>query len=72
VEAISPGKTRRFIIGKIRSESGEVLEVAHGGGRDVFIEVPFPTESYTLFRKIINNKQKHPNLSGEKPLEKSE
>jgi len=53
VEAYSPGGVRSFKIDQIWSREGEKISVAHGGGQDVWINIPPGTDTYTLIRKKI-------------------
>jgi putative protease len=53
VEAIYPGGQILFKIEKIWSEEGQPLSIAHGGGQDVWINIPAEADIYTLIRKKI-------------------
>ena len=72
IEAVSPEETRKFLIRSIRSEDGEILDVAHGGGQDVYIDIPFAIEPYTLFRKFITVQQNNSNILKVKGVEEAE
>jgi len=60
MEVLSPSGTEIFRIEKISSIGGESLDVAHGGGIDVIINVPAITDEYSLIRKPIPNENKYP------------
>ena len=53
VEALSPGGVVSFKIKQIWSREGQKLGVAHGGGQDVWINIPAVADTYTLIRKKI-------------------
>jgi len=55
MEAISPSGTVEFEIKEISSPKGESLSVAHGGGKDVLINVPKEVDKYTLIRKPLSS-----------------
>ena len=53
MEAFSPSETVEFEIKEITSLNGEPLAIAHGGGNDVFINVPKALGKFTLIRKLL-------------------
>ena len=53
MEAFSPSETIEFKIKEITSLNGEPLAMAHGGGNDVFINVPKALGEFTLIRKPL-------------------
>jgi putative protease len=55
MEMLSPTGTFKFVIERIESVKGEALDVAHGGGIDVIINVPKMADEYTLIRKPIDS-----------------
>ncbi len=56
MEVLSPSGTEIFRIERISSISGDSLDVAHGGGIDVIINVPEGIGDYSLIRRPINNR----------------
>ena len=57
LEVISPKGTVEFEASEIYSEKHQPLEVAHGGGQDVFIKIPDGFSEYALIRKPVKNPQ---------------
>jgi len=53
MEAFSPAGTVKFEIEELTSINGEPLKIAHGGGSDVFINIPKTADAYTLIRKPL-------------------
>ena len=53
LEIISPQKTIQFRADEIMSTEGEQLEVAHGGGKDIFLKIPGKVEDFSLLRKPV-------------------
>ena len=54
LEVISPAGKEKFKIDKIISINGESLDIAHGGGIDVIINVTKIADEYSLIRKPRN------------------
>jgi putative protease len=55
LEVFSPQGKAKFKIVKIISIKGESLEVAHGGGNDVIINIPKIADEYSIIRKPLNS-----------------
>jgi putative protease len=55
LEVFSPAGKEKFKIDKIISIKGESLDVAHGGGIDVIINVPKMADEYSIIRKPLNS-----------------
>ena len=53
VEAVFPSGSICFTIDQILTVDGQAVEVAHGGGKDVFITVPDQVDEYSLIRKPV-------------------
>ena len=67
MEAFSPSGTIEFEVNEITSLEGEPLLVAHGGGKDVMINLPESADEYTLIRKplVRADQEKQVNISAE-------
>jgi putative protease len=55
IEAISPSVKRKFKIDRIHTPEGKSVDVAHGGGADVWINLPDGIDLLSLLRKPIEN-----------------
>jgi len=53
LELIDPNKTEKFKVKEILSESGEAVNIAHGGGKDVWINFKNSANKYSLIRKPV-------------------
>lgn len=51
LELVSPQQTRSFRVTQITDEEGNILNAAHGGGQDVWIDLPFTPSDYALLRR---------------------
>lgn len=54
VEALTTKGIFKFRIENILSAKNKPVDVAHGGGEDVYINIPHPVDEYTLIRRILN------------------
>lgn len=70
VEAVSPSETIQFTIEEIISTNGKPLQAAHGGGSDVYINIPDELNEYTLIRKPVIESESKENFSQKKELRK--
>ncbi len=54
LELMTPERDDQFKVEEIYSLDGEKLTIAHGGGQDVWIKIPFQPPEYALIRKRNN------------------
>ncbi|MBD3225041.1 MAG: tRNA 5-hydroxyuridine modification protein YegQ [Caldithrix sp.] len=52
LELISPHKTIPFQVQKMTDQEGDVVQVAHGGGKDIWMSLSEPPSPFALLRKI--------------------
>ncbi len=62
LELISPRKTIRFKVDGMFNEEDERITVAHGGGKDILIELPEKPPPYALLRKVVKQAVLEPRL----------
>ena len=53
LELVSPQQSRSFRVTQITDEEGNTFNTAHGGGRDVWIDLPFAPPDYALLRRSL-------------------
>jgi putative protease len=54
MEMVTPNGIFPFIIEKILSKEGKKMELAHGGGEDVYIPIPNVGHKFSIIRKVMN------------------
>ncbi|MGD9899201.1 MAG: tRNA 5-hydroxyuridine modification protein YegQ [Calditrichaceae bacterium] len=53
LEMITPAETIPFQVKKMTDTNGNLIEIAHGGGTDVYINLPKKPDEYALLRKPV-------------------
>jgi putative protease len=54
MELVAPGGNVSFNLEQMSTLEGDTIDVAHGGGQDVEIKVPFKVDDFTLLRKKLS------------------
>ncbi len=62
LELISPEKTVRFKVETMLNQEEERINVAHGGAKDILIELPEKPQPYALLRKVVKQAVLEPRL----------
>jgi putative protease len=53
MELVTPEGTFPFVLEEMVDERGASVDIAHGGGKDVFIRIPFDIPPYALVRRPV-------------------
>jgi len=53
LELVTPESTTEFIVGEIVDSDGNSLDQAHGGGKDILLNLPKVPGKYAIIRKVV-------------------